>query len=140
MEIGQDSNLQLVDLKPTVLTITPRLIPFVKSYFGKNEPLTNWTLLSPIFFQISTDLENNGRQVFNWSEVHFHRSNFLQNPYFSHLLDSKKLYLLDPKILLAKFPNVWTAWVRCSSFKPLIPRVVSVSGDDKTDVSINRVF
>ena len=30
---------------------------FVKSYLGKNEPLTIWTLLSPVFFQISTDLE-----------------------------------------------------------------------------------
>ena len=27
---------------------------FVKSYFDRNEPLTSWTLLSPVFFQIST--------------------------------------------------------------------------------------
>ena len=33
---------------------------FVKSYFGKNEPLTSWTLLSPVFFQISADLEKKG--------------------------------------------------------------------------------
>ena len=77
---------------------------FVKSYFGKNEPLTSWTRLSPVFFQISTDLGKNGGQkcstgqrfadlekkqgkkVFNWSEVHFYRSNFLQNPYFSQTI------------------------------------------------------
>ena len=36
---------------------------FVKSYFGKNEPLT------------STDLDKKrGTKVFNWSEVHFYRS------------------------------------------------------------------
>jgi hypothetical protein len=39
---------------------------FVRSYFGTNEPLLNTF-------------------VFNWSEVHFYRSNFLQNPYFSDL-------------------------------------------------------
>ena len=42
---------------------------FCKKYFKRNEPLTSWTLLSPVFFQIS-------------AEVHFYRSNFLQNPYF----------------------------------------------------------
>ena len=48
---------------------------FVRSYFGKNEPLTSWTLLSPVFFQISTDLEKKrGTKEFNWSEVHFYRS------------------------------------------------------------------
>ena len=56
---------------------------FVKSYFGKNEPLTSSTLLSLVFFQISTDLQKKrGTKVFNCSEVHFYRSNFLQNLYF----------------------------------------------------------
>ena len=36
--------------------------------------------LFPPFFQISTDLE----KVFNWSEVHLYRSNFLQSPYFNN--------------------------------------------------------
>ena len=43
---------------------------FVRSYFGTNEPLTSWTLFPSPFGQI------------NWSDVHFYRSNFLQNPYF----------------------------------------------------------
>ena len=30
---------------------------FVRSYFRTNEPLTSWTLLSSLFFQISTNLE-----------------------------------------------------------------------------------
>ena len=50
---------------------------FVKSYFGKK-----WTS-----DQLNTfvPLEKNGdkTKVFNWSEFHFYRSNFLQNPYFS---------------------------------------------------------
>ena len=49
---------------------------FVRSYFGTNEPLTSWTLLFSLFFQISIDLD--------WSEVHLYRSNFLQNPYFRY--------------------------------------------------------
>ena len=28
-------------------------------------------------------------KVFNWSEVHFYRSNFLQNPYFTTLAERK---------------------------------------------------
>ena len=51
---------------------------FVKSYFGKNEFLTSWTLLSSIFSQISI-------------EVHFYQSNFLQNPYFSSLVSQRFL-------------------------------------------------
>ena len=31
-------------------------------YFDRNEPLTTWTLLCPVFFQIIVDLENNGGQ------------------------------------------------------------------------------
>ena len=30
-----------------------------------------------------------GTKVFNWSEVHFYRSNFLQNPYFTTLAERK---------------------------------------------------
>ena len=60
---------------------------FIKSYFGKNEPLTSWTLLSPIFFQISavisTDLEKNGGQ-----KCSFLSKYFLQNPYFSKMYHS----------------------------------------------------
>ena len=29
---------------------------FVRSYFGTNETLTSWTLLSSLFFQISADI------------------------------------------------------------------------------------
>ena len=41
---------------------------FVKSYFGKNEPLTNWTLLSHVF-----------------SRSAFLLKHFLKNPYFNFL-------------------------------------------------------
>ena len=48
---------------------------FYKKYFRKNEPLTSWTLFSPVFFQISTESaliwKKQGEKVFNWSEVHF---------------------------------------------------------------------
>ena len=60
---------------------------FVRSYFGKNEPLTSWTLFSSLFGRISADQCWSGqkvrKKVFNWSEVHFYQTNFLQNPYFS---------------------------------------------------------
>ena len=71
---------------------------FVRSCFNKNEPLTSWTLLSSLFFQISTPFEHFclhflsrsvliwkkvRTKVFNWSEVHLYRSNFFQNPYFN---------------------------------------------------------
>ena len=49
---------------------------FVKSYFGKNEPLTTFV---PRFFQISTDLEKNVQLV----RGSFLLKYFLQNPYFS---------------------------------------------------------
>ena len=48
---------------------------FHKKYFQKNEPLTSWTLFSPVFFQISADSvliwKKRGKKVFNWTEVHF---------------------------------------------------------------------
>ena len=48
---------------------------FHKKYSRKNEPLTSWTLFSPVFFQISADQcwsgKKRGKKVFNWSEVHF---------------------------------------------------------------------
>ena len=61
---------------------------FVRSYFGTNEPLTSWTLLFSLFFQISTDLEKKWGQ--KWSEVHFYRSNFLQNPHFRILVNKNR--------------------------------------------------
>ena len=41
---------------------------FVGSHFGTNEPLTSQKVR---------------KKVFNWSEVHLYRCNFLQNPYFN---------------------------------------------------------
>ena len=35
-----------------------------------------------------------GKKVFNWSEVHLYRSNFLQNPYFNTLWDSATFKIL----------------------------------------------
>ena len=70
----------------------------VRSYFGTNEPLTSWTLLSSLFSKISTDQHWSGKKVrtkvFNWSEVHLYRSNFLQNPYFNTLWDSATFKIL----------------------------------------------
>ena len=72
---------------------------FVTSHFGKDEPLTSWTLwqhICPHFWAwllntiaitpISED--KYVVKVFNWSEVHL--SEMLQNPYFSDycVLDS----------------------------------------------------
>ena len=42
---------------------------FCKKYFDRNEPLNTFV---PRFFPDQ-----------HWSEVHFYRSNFIQNPYFS---------------------------------------------------------
>ena len=76
---------------------------FVRSYFDTNEPLTSWTLLSSLFFQISTDQHWSGKKVktkvFNWSEVHLYRSNFLQNPYFRFL---HAIYLGQVEIALVE--------------------------------------
>ena len=55
---------------------------FVRCYFDKNEPLTDQiTLFSSLFVQRSWKKVRT--KVFNWSEVHLYRSNFLQNPYFN---------------------------------------------------------
>ena len=42
-----------------------------------NEPFLNYKLNTKSGKKVRT-------KVFNWSEVHFYRSNFLQNPYFSN--------------------------------------------------------
>ena len=68
---------------------------FVKSYFGKNKPLTSWTLLSPVFSRSALIWKKRGTKVFDWSEVHFYRSNFLQNPYFSRLIHRLKVVFFD---------------------------------------------
>ena len=70
----------------------------VRSYFGTNEPLTSWTLFSSLFFP---DQHWSVRKKgFNWSEVHCHRSNFLQNPYFSM---SRRLLGIPAVLLYKKF-------------------------------------
>ena len=57
---------------------------FCKKYFDRNEPLTSWTLLSPVFFQISADLEKNGGQKcstgqrFIFTEVTFYKIHILK--------------------------------------------------------------
>ena len=48
---------------------------FVKSYFGKNEPLTT-------FVPRSTDLAKNGRQKCSTGQRFFLSKYFLKNPYF----------------------------------------------------------
>ena len=60
---------------------------FVKSYFGKKEPLTSWTLLSPVFFP--DQLGDKSVQLVRGS---FLPKYFLQNPYFNKLI-LPKLYI-----------------------------------------------
>ena len=76
---------------------------FVRRYFRANEPLTSWTLLSSLFFQISADLEKKVRtKGFNWSEVHLYWNNFLQNPYFNR----NSTYRRDTTVFLILFKFV----------------------------------
>ena len=56
---------------------------FCKKYFDRNEPLTSWTLLSPVFFQISTD------ERFIFTEVTFYKIHILKYGF------SKKLLLYE---------------------------------------------
>ena len=49
--------------------------------------------------------------MFNWSEVHFYRSNFLQNPYFKGQLISKGnfAHYLQLKLLSGKNVRAWVS-------------------------------
>ena len=63
---------------------------FVRSYFGTNEPLCVH----------SKPAKKWEKKVFNSSEVHLYRDNFLQNPYFRgfqklHQRQSEKICLLS---------------------------------------------
>ena len=64
---------------------------FVRSYFNTNEPLTCSTLLSSLFFQIST--RSVRTKVLNWSEVHFTKV----TSYTIHILVIPALELLDDR-------------------------------------------
>ena len=73
---------------------------FHKKYFRKNESLTSWTLFPPFFSRsalISTDLEKKWGQKCSTGQFHLHRSNFLQNPYFS-LGICKRLFFVTCKV------------------------------------------
>ena len=96
---------------PRAKTTTILKYGFHKKYFRKNEPLTSWTLFSPVFFQISadwlklhwkanlvmdffvkinfppisTDLEKNGGKSVQLVRGSFFRKYFLWNPYFKGL-------------------------------------------------------
>ena len=76
---------------------------FHKKYFRKNEPLTSWTLFSPVFFQISTDQhwsgKKRGEKVFNWSEVHF----FGSTSYEIHILTQSPVQKLNISMEFKKF-------------------------------------
>ena len=74
---------------------------FVKSYFGKNEPLTSWTLLSPVFFQICVDQFSS-----------FVSKYFLQNPYFRKLVVENKvsIYFEQKSNILLSLP-IYLYWV-----------------------------
>ena len=68
---------------------------FCKKYSDRNEPLTSWTILSSVFSRSVLIWKKRRTKVFNWSEVHFYRSNFLQNPYFNRqALLNNTLYFL----------------------------------------------
>ena len=74
---------------------------FVKSYYGKNEPLTSWTLLSPVFFQICVDQFSS-----------FVSKYFLQNPYFRKLVVENKvsIYFEQKSNILLSLP-IYLYWV-----------------------------
>ena len=80
---------------------------FLRSYLFKNEPLISCSFLlskldSPVIKTLerhslnvkkclsnvlitgeSNFDERNGQEIFNWSEVHSYRNNFLKNPHFN---------------------------------------------------------
>ena len=115
---------------------------FAKSYFGKNEPLTSWTLLSPVFFQISADLEKHGGQKcstgqrFIFTEVTFYKIHILVSDlyiysellvswaYRGNLLAAKHLQfqkwfypiMLSPPSFF-QFPSLHHANNRCLTIK-----------------------
>ena len=62
--------------------LSNKSMDFVRSYFGTNEPLTSWTLFDWFDVHTKQTSQKGRKKVFNWSEVHLYRSNFLQNPYF----------------------------------------------------------
>ena len=67
----------------------------VRSYFFLIATLTSWTFLDhfchlfwvgfgvALLLQPPKSDDKNGQEMFNWSELHSEKSNFLQNPYFS---------------------------------------------------------
>ena len=67
---------------------------FCKKYFRKNEPLTSWTLFSPVFFQISTESaliwKKTGEKSVQLVRGSFFRKYFLWNPYFSSDISYKR--------------------------------------------------
>ena len=84
---------------------------FVRSYFGINEPLTSWTLLSSFCFQISADQcwsgKKRGKKVFNCSDVHF----FGSTSYEIHILESCKIHRtawsLQTSIIFVSYLTFW---------------------------------
>ena len=68
---------------------------FVRSHFFPNKPLTSRSLFHHFGVPGVLEVPQSDKKVFNWSEVHSERSDFLQNPYFNWNLMS----MLDPNFL-----------------------------------------
>ena len=85
----------------------------VRSYFDKNEPLTSWTLFSSLFGQTSTDLAKLRKKVFNWSDAHLERSNFLRNPYFNCKKSSAHFWVVLNRRKVEKIDPLYVAWFIC---------------------------
>ena len=86
---------------------------FVRSYFDTNEPLTSWTLFSSLFDWFASccvlTSQKVRKEVFNWSEVHLYRSNFLKNPYssqYAFLWFSRRFSLIR---FMTHMHNAWIA-------------------------------
>ena len=67
------------------------------------------TLFSSLFDWSQQTSQKVRKKVFNWSEVHLYRSNFLQNPYFSarilqHFLKNEKNSILVQGFLTSLRP------------------------------------
>ena len=74
--------------------------------------------------------DKNGQEMFNWSELHSERSNFLQNPYFKASPDSCQ----DPESLMRIFLNVECLQPAFSSFLLEKLAILSLEFEDQRTV------
>ena len=101
---------------------------FERSYFGKSEPPTSWTLLPLLFSWSALIWTKSEKKVFNWSEVHLYWSNFLQNPFlvsleniltviflFYRIFHNKAEIRVSPSSLIFAITSLYYRYTRFSS-------------------------